>query len=69
VAKIANVGLSVASIVFPGVPVIPDGVLEAGDSLISFLDHKSSAEDFACIQGALDGVEADGKTFQQQVGL
>jgi hypothetical protein len=68
VAKIANVGLGIASIMFPQVPQIPDSVLEAGDAILSALDHKSSAEDFACIQGTLDGESADGKTFQQQVG-
>lgn len=50
VAKIANVGLGIAGCFFPGVPSIPDEVLVKGDDILAGLDHKSSAEDFACIQ-------------------
>jgi hypothetical protein len=69
VAKIANVGLGIASIMFPGVPQIPDAVLEAGDALVGSLSHKSSAEEFACIQDALDEGNTDGQAFQRQVGV
>jgi hypothetical protein len=50
VAKIANVGLGLASCFFPGIPTIPDDLLAKGSDILAGLDHKSSAEDFACIQ-------------------
>lgn len=69
VAKIANIGLGIAGCFFPGIPTIPDDVLAKGDDILAGLDHKSSAEDFACIQGALDAKATNGESddFQKQV--
>ncbi len=52
---------------FPGVPQIPDEALALGNKLLDGLSHKSSADDFACVQEALDETP-DGETFQKQVG-
>lgn len=67
--KIANIGMGIAGCFFPGIPTIPDEVLAKGDDILSGLDHKSSAEDFACIQGALDSKATGGGAddFQKQV--
>jgi hypothetical protein len=62
VAKIANVGLGLASCFFPGIPTIPDDVLAKGSDILAGLDHKSSAEDFACIQVSV-GRSAFNTTF------
>jgi hypothetical protein len=66
IAKVANVGLGLASVMIPGVPHIPEGVLEAADSLVGSLCRKSSAEEFACVQDELDR-GPDGKNSQKQV--
>jgi hypothetical protein len=68
IAKAANAGLGLASIMFPGVPQIPGQVLEAGDKVVSLLGAKSSAQDFACIQESLDQAAPGDATAKQQVG-
>jgi hypothetical protein len=67
VAKVANVGLGLASVMFPGVPQIPEGVLAAADDMVGTLARKSSAEEFACVQDELDRGPT-GTTSQKQVG-
>ncbi len=51
--RVLNMAAGVASIMFPGVPVLPGDVLDKGQGILDTLAKKSSVEDYACLQEAL----------------